>query len=174
MNYTYRYRTPEQFDDLKLVSDGECLIEVSFINGKEKISNDDRRYFEEAIKWLDLYFDHQIPDYVPKYRINDLTLFREEVIRIMEKIPYGETMTYGQIAEMIARKKGITKMSAQAVGQAVGFNPICIIIPCHRVMGAHNRITGYGGGIKNKVALLEFEGSLLFCFDADHVAVTLM
>ena len=61
---------------------------------------------------------------------------------------------------MIAEEKGIVRMSAQAVGQAVGFNPICIIIPCHRVMGADNRLTGYGGGIKNKVALLELEGNL--------------
>ena len=162
MIYTYRYKTPKQFDDLKLVSDGEYLIEVSFISHEEKIINNDKKYFADTIKWLDLYFDHQIPDFIPKYRINDLTPFREKVIEIMEKIPYGKTITYGQIGEMIAKEKGIPKMSAQAVGGAVGFNPICIIVPCHRVMGAGNKITGYGGGIKNKVALLELEGNLLF------------
>ncbi|MBO7677894.1 MAG: MGMT family protein [Erysipelotrichaceae bacterium] len=162
MIYTYRYKTPKQFDDLKLVSDGEYLIEVSFISHEEKIMNNDEKYFADTIRWLDLYFDHQIPDFIPKYRINDLTPFREKVIKIMEKIPYGKTITYGQIGEMIAKEKGIPKMSAQAVGGAVGFNPICIIVPCHRVMGAGNKITGYGGGIKNKVALLELEGNLLF------------
>ena len=160
MNYTYRYRTPAEFDDLKLVSDGEYLLEVSFINGKEKIKNDDQKYFKDAIRWLDLYFDRKIPDFTPKYRINDLTPFREKVISIIKTIDYGKTMTYGQIAKMIAEEKGIVRMSAQAVGQAVGFNPFCIIIPCHRVMGADNRLTGYGGGIKNKVALLELEGNL--------------
>ena len=160
MNYTYRYSTPAKFDDLKLVSDGEYLLEVSFINGKEKIINDDQKYFKDAIRWLDLYFDRKIPDFTPKYRINNLTPFREKVISIIRTIDYGKTMTYGQIAKMIAEEKGIARMSAQAVGQAVGFNPICIIIPCHRVMGADNRLTGYGGGIKNKVALLELEGNL--------------
>ena len=159
MTYTYRYKTPKQFDDLKLVSDGEYLIEISFIQNGEKIINSNKECFEDTIKWLDLYFDHKIPDFVPIYRINDLTEFREKVIRIMEKIPYGKTVTYSQIAEMIAKEKGIPKMSAQAVGGAVGFNPICIIIPCHRVMGTHNKITGYGGGIKNKVALLELEAT---------------
>ncbi len=160
MNYTYRYKTPEQFDDLKLVNDGEYLVEVSFISEEEKITNDDQKYFKDAIRWLDMYFDHQIPDFTPKYKVNNLTPFREKVISIIRTINYGETMTYGQIGSMIAKEKGIARMSAQAVGQAVGFNPICIIIPCHRVMGADNKITGYGGGIKNKVALLKLEGNL--------------
>lgn len=75
----------------------------------------------------------------------------------MNEVPYGETMTYGEIAQRIAAQKGIKIMSAQAVGGAVGANPICIIIPCHRVMGANGNITGYGGGVKNKIALLKLE-----------------
>lgn len=75
----------------------------------------------------------------------------------MIKIPYGETITYNDIAKTIARKKGIKKMSAQAVGGAVGWNPICIIIPCHRVVGANGNLTGYGGGIQNKIELLKIE-----------------
>ena len=71
--------------------------------------------------------------------------------------PYGETITYGDIAKEIAKRRGIEKMSAQAVGGAVGWNPLCLIIPCHRVMGANGAITGYGGGIHNKIALLELE-----------------
>ena len=72
-------------------------------------------------------------------------------------IPYGETLTYGEIAEKIAKERGIARMSAQAVGGAVGSNPICLIVPCHRVMGAGGKITGYGGGINNKAALLKSE-----------------
>ena len=77
----------------------------------------------------------------------------------MKDLDGNTSYTYGEIANIIAKEKGIKKMSAQAVGQAVGFNPICIIIPCHRVMGAGGKITGYGGGIKNKVALLKLEGN---------------
>ena len=75
----------------------------------------------------------------------------------MKTIPYGETITYGEIAAIIDKKRGLTRMSAQAVGGAVGWNPICIIIPCHRVMGANGSLTGYGGGIANKIALLAHE-----------------
>lgn len=75
----------------------------------------------------------------------------------MMEIPYGKTMTYGEIATIIAKERGIKRMSARAVGGAVGANPICIIIPCHRVLGAHGAITGYGGGIKNKANLLKLE-----------------
>ena len=77
----------------------------------------------------------------------------------MLKIPFGATVTYGDIAAAIARGRGLSMMSAQAVGQAVGWNPICIIIPCHRVVGAGGALTGYGGGLHNKVALLELERS---------------
>jgi methylated-DNA-[protein]-cysteine S-methyltransferase len=76
----------------------------------------------------------------------------------MREIPYGKTVTYGDIARAIAAKRGVGRMSAQAVGGAVGANPICIIVPCHRVMGAGGKLTGYGGGIENKKALLWLEG----------------
>ena len=75
----------------------------------------------------------------------------------MLKIPFGVTVTYGDISATIAKRRGMSKMSAQAVGQAVGWNPICLVIPCHRVIGAGGVITGYGGGLHNKVALLELE-----------------
>lgn len=77
----------------------------------------------------------------------------------MLAIPYGETMTYGQIAEMIAEQRGLKRMSAQAIGGAVGRNPISIIIPCHRVVGTSGSLTGYGGGLDRKVKLLELEGA---------------
>ena len=76
----------------------------------------------------------------------------------MLEIPFGATTTYGEIAKNIAAKKGLEKMSAQAVGGAVGWNPLCIVVPCHRVLGSDGSLTGYGGGIKNKIALLKIEG----------------
>ena len=115
--------------------------------------------FEETCKWLDIYFSGKEPDFTPKYKVNNLTDFRKEVIEIMNTIPFGETITYNDIAKIIAKRHGIKRMSAQAVGGAVGWNPICIIIPCHRVIGANRALTGYGGGIKNKLSLLKNEGN---------------
>ena len=87
--------------------------------------------------------------------MEDLTPFRKAVLDIVREIPFGKTMTYGEIA------KRLKINSAQAVGGAVGWNPICLIVPCHRVMGANGNLTGYGGGIHNKIALLKLEGRLL-------------
>ena len=80
----------------------------------------------------------------------------------MLEIPWGETVTYGEIAAHLAKQRGLARMSAQAVGGAVGWNPICLIIPCHRVVGADGSLTGYGGGLENKKALLELEKSTPF------------
>ena len=77
----------------------------------------------------------------------------------MCEIPYGKTVTYGWIADKLAKERGLERMSAQAVGGAVGHNPICIIVPCHRVIGSNGNLTGYGGGILRKKALLELEGN---------------
>lgn len=157
------YHTPEGFSDLILMSDGEVLTGLWFEDSKDakKYRKDCREVktsvIEETIQWLDLYFSGEIPAFTPAYRIDGLTEFRKEVIEIMKEIPYGETITYGEIAKKIAMKKGIEKMSAQAVGGAVGWNPISIMIPCHRVMGANHAITGYGGGIENKIGLLKLE-----------------
>ena len=97
------------------------------------------------------------PSFTPKYKIENLTPFRRLVTDLMNKIPYGSVVTYNDIAKEIAKIKGIQKMSAQAVGGAVGSNPICILIPCHRVVGSNGSLTGYGGGIQKKVKLLELE-----------------
>ena len=117
--------------------------------------------FNETCLWLDCYFGGRQPNTVPEYIIEKPTPFRQKVLNIVSQIPFGKTVTYGEIAAEIAHQNGIVKMSAQAVGGAVGWNPICIIIPCHRVMGANHRLTGYGGGIANKLALLRLEG---ICF----------
>lgn len=116
--------------------------------------------FEETCHWLDCYFAGKRPDFTPPYRIEGATAFRQAVLREVEVIPYGCWITYGDIAKKIASRRGIFKMSAQAVGSAVGWNPICLIIPCHRVLGANRALTGYAGGIENKIALLRLEGQL--------------
>jgi methylated-DNA-[protein]-cysteine S-methyltransferase len=91
-------------------------------------------------------------------RLDGATPFRRLVSEEVQRLPFGTVATYGDIAKRIAAKLGKVRMSAQAVGGAVGWNPICIIIPCHRVIGAGGKLTGYGGGLKNKIALLKHEG----------------
>ena len=117
-----------------------------------------RALLEEARRWLDVYFSGQEPDFLPPLRY-DSTPFRKAVCDLMLTIPYGKTMTYGEIADMIATERGVEKMSAQAVGGAVGHNPISLMIPCHRVVGTNGSLTGYGGGINRKVKLLELENA---------------
>ncbi len=119
--------------------------------------NDNLPIFKEVAKWLDVYFSGQVPNFVPKYKIVGATAFQAEVIAEVEKIPYGKVVTYGDIAKVIASKRGLRRMSAQAVGGAVGWNPVCLIVPCHRVVGVGGKLVGYGGGIENKIKLLQLE-----------------
>ena len=164
MNYLWKYETPEDFDHMWMSSDGEVLTGLWFEGSKDTgkqmrhVTEKLLPIFEETVRWLDIYFCGGVPDFVPAYRVGNLTAFRGEVQDQMREIPYGKTVTYGDIARAIAAKRGVDRMSAQAVGGAVGANPICIIVPCHRVMGAGGKLTGYGGGIKNKKALLRLEG----------------
>lgn len=117
----------------------------------------------DAKRWLDIYFAGKEPDF-------DLPLnptgtdFQKRVWRILCMIPYGKTMTYGQIAAQIATERGIARMSAQAVGGAVGHNPLSIIVPCHRVVGTNGSLTGYAGGIDRKIKLLTLEGINMSAF----------
>lgn len=170
MKYIQRYQTPEGFDDLLMCSDDEVLAGLWFEG-----SRDSRCFVEtfqetslpsvlsETSRWLDIYFSGCQPDFMPAYRIDNLTPFRKLVSDIMLEIPFGQIVTYGEIAKHIVEMRHGTslstrKMSAQAVGGAVGWNPICIIIPCHRVLGVNGNLTGYGGGMHNKIALLKHEG----------------
>lgn len=147
-----------------MTSDGIYLTGLWFEGSGEmekfEVESPDQTFavFRETERWLDLYFGGRIPDFVPEYKIENLTPFRQEVVEVLKTIEYGRTLTYGDIAKRLAVKRGIPRMSAQAVGGAVGWNPICIIIPCHRVIGADGSLTGYGGGILNKAALLRHEG----------------
>ena len=129
---------------------------------EERHSGDFRKMKSKTLslvcRWLDRYFAGSSPDWLPPMRLDGATPFRHLVLEEMQRIPFGKTVTYGDIAKKIARKTGKDRMSAQAVGGAVGWNPICIIIPCHRVIGTEGRLTGYGGGMTNKIALLKHEG----------------
>ena len=112
--------------------------------------------FDKAKSWLQVYFSGKEPDFkVPIHFIG--TEFQREVWNILLTIPYGQTMTYGEIGKILAAKRGVPHMSAQAVGGAVGHNEISIIVPCHRVVGADGSLTGYAGGIDKKVRLLTLE-----------------
>jgi methylated-DNA-[protein]-cysteine S-methyltransferase len=164
MHFRSSYASP--LGELLLVGDSETLTGL-LIEGKkrrdyalpEKIAApEDSPALAAAAKWLGKYFAGEKPDPSELPLSPEGSAFRQEVWKILLSIPYGETMTYGAIAKMMAKKTGKEKMSAQAVGGAVGRNPIGIIIPCHRVMGANGNLTGYGGGIPAKVWLLEHEG----------------
>ena len=112
--------------------------------------------FEKVKQWLDIYFSGKEPDFTIPLHFTG-TDFQKEVWEILCTIPYGQTMTYGEIAKRIAARKGLPHMSAQAIGGAVGHNRISIIVPCHRVVGADGSLTGYAGGIEKKAKLLKLE-----------------
>ena len=162
MDFISHYDSP--LGGMTMASDGTLLVGLWFDGqkhfasslDKERIERDDLPVFEETRRWLDLYFAGEIPDFTPALfmRGND---FRRSVWEILLTIPYGQTITYGEIARIIARERGLVSMSAQAVGGAVGHNPISLIIPCHRVVGADGSLTGYAGGIERKRWLIQKE-----------------
>ena len=158
--FRWQYRTPKGFSDIVMTSDGEALTGLCFVGSRDVDGTvRDLPVFRQTRRWLDIYFSGRQPDFTPTYAIRDLTSFRRDVVEEMLKIPFGMTATYGDIARTIAKRHGFARMSAQAVGGAVGWNPICLIIPCHRVIGADGNLTGYGGGMANKIALLALEGN---------------
>ena len=110
----------------------------------------------EAKRWLDIYFSGREPDFTPPLHPVG-SAFQQAVWALLMEIPYGETTTYGTLVRKLAEKQGLTHMSAQAVGGAVGHNDISLIIPCHRVVGASGSLTGYAGGVDKKIKLLELE-----------------
>ena len=110
----------------------------------------------EAARWLEAYFSGVQPDFMPPLHPAG-TPFQKEVWELLLQIPYGQTATYGNLAERLAEKRGLAHMSAQAIGGAVGHNAVSILIPCHRVVGAGGSLTGYAGGLDRKIKLLELE-----------------
>ena len=189
MQYIHHYKSP--LGGIILTSDGRALTGLYFEesqSGKPRADSDksdsempqdapiekDLPVFAQTDRWLDIYFSGKEPDFTPPLAAHG-TAFREMVWEILLTIPYGQTMSYGEIASIITAGRSQTnavsgadrstmsaraakpRMSAQAVGGAVGHNPISLIIPCHRVIGADGSLTGYAGGLERKQALLELE-----------------
>ena len=162
--YTHHYISP--LGGITLGSNGEALTGLWF-DGQKYFPHDltaesikaELPVFAQTANWLDIYFSGKEPDFSPPISLHT-TPFRRAVYDILLTIPYGHTVTYGEIAGILAEQSGGGKMSAQAVGGAVGHNPISLIVPCHRVVGADGSLTGYAGGLDKKVRLLELEGYL--------------
>lgn len=165
MDFTAHYHGP--LGDMTMSSDGTSLTGLWFDKQNHFVQTFDTEnqhgrdlpIFAETCHWLDLYFEGKIPTFTPTLLLRGSD-FRQRVWELLLTIPYGHTMSYGQIARQIARERGQAVMSAQAVGGAVGHNPVSIIVPCHRVIGADGSLTGYGGGIDRKISLLQIEGIL--------------
>lgn len=161
MTYTQHYDSPL----------GGILLAADEI-GLTGLWLDDQKYFADNLpaehteqetpvlaevrRWLDVYFTGKAPEFLPPLHPIG-SAFRRSVWEILLQIPYGQTTTYGEIARQLAERQGLSRMSAQAVGGAVGHNEISIIIPCHRVVGTNGSLTGYAGGISKKAKLLELE-----------------
>jgi methylated-DNA-[protein]-cysteine S-methyltransferase len=165
--YTTQYKSP--IGNSILASTESCIIGL-WIEGQKYygaamnfIEKDDLPVLVKGKAWLDEYFTGNKPDIARLPLAPIGSEFRQEVWKILMDIPYGKVITYGEIAKEMAKRMGKVKMSAQAVGGAVGHNPISIIIPCHRVVGTSGSLTGYAGGIDKKIKLLEHECADMTC-----------
>ena len=163
MQYTTFYKSP--IGRMLLAADDTGLTGLWFEGQKyfarclgRETEEKEMPVFAEAKRWLDIYFSGKEPDFTPPLHFIG-TDFQKEVWDILCTIPYGQTMTYGAIADQIAKKRGLPRMSAQAVGGAVGHNNLSIIVPCHRVVGSDGSLTGYAGGIERKTFLLNLENA---------------
>ena len=161
MDYINHYCSP--IGNILLAADDMGLTGLWFEGQKYFALNLDKVHeerklpvFEKAKQWLDVYFSGKEPDFTVPLHFTG-TDFQNDVWEILCAIPYGQTITYGEIAKKIAAKTGLTSMSAQAVGGAVGHNEISIVVPCHRVVGKNGSLTGYAGGIDKKIKLLQLE-----------------
>ena len=164
MYYSAVYDSP--FGEITLVCDENALKRLWFSGGRyspditdEEIKRTDTPLLAKTKEWLDRYFAGRRPDRHELPFAPEGSDFRKLVWDILLEIPYGEVTTYGKVAAEAAGRMGRKNMSAQAVGGAVGHNPISIVIPCHRVVGSSGSLTGYAEGIDKKIALLELEGA---------------
>lgn len=151
------YNSP--IGNLEIVAEDNMLIEISMIDDCIYIESDKNEIniIRETKLWLDEYFTGKVPAFTPKLKLSG-SQFKRTVSEIMLEIPYGELTTYGEIAKKVCQRLGKARMSAQAVGGAVGHNEISIIVPCHRVVGKDGNLTGYAGGLDRKIFLLKNEG----------------
>ncbi len=162
MQYISRYHTP--LGRILLACDELGLTGLWFEQQKyfarqldPEHEERDHPHFDAAKRWLECYFAGRKPDFTPQLHMTG-SPFQLAVWEILCEIPYGSVTTYGGIAREIARKTAVSRMSAQAVGGAVGHNKLSIIVPCHRVVGSNGSLTGYAGGIQRKIKLLSLEG----------------
>ena len=161
MDYLWHYESP--LGGMTMVSDGQALTALQFDLPEPSGEGPDVRremrrlpVFDDTCRWLDRYFSGGVPDFMPALALHG-TPFRQAVWEILLTIPYGQTLSYGEIAARVAEAHGVGRMSAQAVGGAVGHNPVAIIVPCHRVIGADGSLTGYAAGLDKKRRLLQLE-----------------
>lgn len=161
---TYLMKHPSPVGLLYLASDGDAITGL-WIEGQtyfastlepSTVERPDVPVFQQASNWLDTYFNGEIPPALPPLAPRG-SAFRQAVWRLLLEIPWGQTTTYGALAQKL-REQGLSA-SAQAVGGAVGHNPISILIPCHRVVGSGGSLTGYAGGLAAKQYLLKLEGA---------------
>ena len=161
MDYVHHYQSP--FGGMTMASDGKALTGLWFDGQKyfgatlsESREERELAVFEQVDRWLGIYFSGKAPAFPPPLSMEG-TSFRKAVWEFLLSIPFGQTVTYGEIAKKLAGQMGRSDMSAQAVGGAVGHNPISLIVPCHRVVGTDGSLTGYAGGIAVKEKLLWME-----------------
>ena len=163
MHYVSHYESP--LGAMTMASDGEHLTGLWFDGQKYDRSTIDGNaelkphlpVFTQTAQWLEAYFGGTDPGFTPPIRVEGSD-FKRMVTSIMLSIPFGTTSTYARIAAEVARRTGRKQMSAQAVGGAVGHNPIALIVPCHRVLASDGGLRGYAGGVDRKEWLLKMEG----------------
>lgn len=161
----YRYTSP--LGEIIISGGIEKLHTLRFANPIDDLSlytelrsNTDNEWSEKTLHWLDSYFGGNIPQEIPELELN-LTLFRKQILALTQDIPYGETRTYGDLGRMQSAYTNHRYVSPRAVGAALGANPIWLIIPCHRVIGAKGKLTGYAGGLELKEKLLMLEQDVM-------------
>lgn len=163
MKYIRYYDSP--LGRILLASDGKFLTGLWFENSRYYADGLEKDCTEKRLPvlyqteiWLDSYFSGKEPKILPPLLLNGSD-FQKSVWNLLLTIPYGQTVTYKELAEQIAAQRGIRRMAAQAVGGAVGHNPVSVIVPCHRVVGSDGSLTGYGGGLERKKWLLSLENN---------------
>ncbi len=161
MSFINRYNSP--LGEMIMLSDGQNLTNLHFVGDKfypdalaQQAQSADLPVFEKSAKWLDIYFSGRDPGALPPISLQG-SPFRQQIWQLLLQIPYGSLTAYKDLAQKIAAQRGLEVMSAQAVGGAVGHNPVCIMVPCHRVVGSNGSLTGYAGGLWRKEKLLQLE-----------------
>ncbi len=161
MDYIHHFESP--LGGITMASDGEALTGLWFDGqkhfGSTLSENPEEKLipvFELTDKWLKIFFGGALPCFTPPLSVKS-TAFRKSVYKILLSVPYGSTVTYGEIAKKLKEGNFAAKASPRAVGNAVGHNPVSLIIPCHRVVGADGNLTGYAGGLERKIKLLSLE-----------------